>query len=65
MIANLPNKIVEEIQIFARERQIAKVVLFGSRARGTNEERSDVDIAAIGGDFGAFYWTFKNKSILC
>ena len=55
MIANLPNKIVERIRIFARERNVAKVILFGSRARGTNGERSDVDIAAVGGDFGAFY----------
>ncbi len=55
MIANLPNKIVERIRTFARERNVAKVILFGSRARGTNGERSDVDIAAVGGDFGAFY----------
>ena len=31
-----------------------KVVLFGSRARGDNRERSDIDLAIQGGDTVAF-----------
>ena len=31
------------------------------RARGTNTERSDVDIAIYGGDFDSFYWDVKEK----
>ena len=38
-----------------------KIVLFGSRARGTNTERSDVDIAVYGGDFNSFYWDVKEN----
>ena len=34
---------------------------FGSRARGDNTERSDVDIAVYGGDFDAFYWDIREK----
>ncbi len=31
-----------------------KVVLFGSRARGDSRERSDIDLAVIGGDVVRF-----------
>ena len=34
----------------------------GSRARGTNTERSDIDIAVYGGDFEHFYWGVKEKT---
>ena len=40
---------------------INKVILFGSRARGDNTERSDIDIAVYGGDFDSFYWDIKEK----
>lgn len=40
---------------------VTKIVLFGSRARGTNTERSDVDIAVYGGDFNSFYWDVKEN----
>lgn len=40
---------------------ITKIVLFGSRARGTNTERSDIDIAVYGGSFDDFYWNVKEK----
>ena len=43
------------------KRQVTKVVLFGSRARGSNTERSDVDIAVYGGDFDEFYWDIKEN----
>ena len=35
--------------------------MFGSRARGNNTERSDIDIAVYGGDFDGFYWDIKEK----
>ena len=35
---------------------VTKIVLFGSRARGMNTERSDSDIAIYGADFVSFYW---------
>lgn len=57
----LPERITREISTFARMHSVQKVVLFGSRARGNNTERSDIDIAVYGGDFDAFYWDIKEK----
>lgn len=43
------DRITDEItERFKREPCIDKVVLFGSRARGDNSERSDYDIAVYG-----------------
>ena len=47
--------------MFAKKHSIQKVILFGSRARGTNRERSDIDIAVYGGDFDSFYWDIKEN----
>ncbi len=52
---NLPDRVLREIRTFAAEHGVLKVILFGSRASGTNMERSDIDIAVAGGDFSAFY----------
>ena len=59
---NLPARIVRDISSFAQEHSVTKIVLFGSRARGTNTERSDIDIAVYGGDFDSFYWDVKEKT---
>ena len=40
---------------------LRNIVLFGSRAKGNNTERSDIDIAVYGGDFDGFYWDIKEK----
>ena len=40
---------------------LRNIVLFGSRAKGNNTERSDIDIAVYGGDFDGFYWNIKEK----
>ena len=58
---NLPDRILREIVSFAKEHSITKIILFGSRARGTNMERSDIDIAVYGGDFDGFYWDVKEN----
>ena len=59
---NLPDRVLRELTSFAREHSITKIILFGSRARGTNTERSDIDIAVYGGDFDSFYWDVKEKT---
>ena len=59
---HLPDRIVRELCSFAQKYAVTKIVLFGSRARGTNTERSDVDIAVYGGDFDGFYWEVKEKT---
>ena len=58
---NLPERVFREISFFARKHSVTKVILFGSRARGTNTERSDIDIAVYGGDFDSFYWDIKEN----
>ena len=47
--------------MFAAEHGVLKVILFGSRASGTNTERSDIDIAVEGGNFSAFDWDIQEK----
>lgn len=59
---SLPDRIVREIFSFAQKYSIKKIILFGSRARGMNTERSDIDIAVYGGDFDSFYWDVKEKT---
>ena len=58
---NLPDRILRELSTFAKKYAITKIILFGSRARGTHTERSDIDIAVYGGDFDSFYWDVKEK----
>lgn len=59
---NIPDRVIKDITSFARKHGVSRVVLFGSRARGTHTERSDIDIAVSGGDFDSFYWDIKEKT---
>ena len=58
---NLPDRVLRELSSFARKYYVMKIVLFGSRARGTNTERSEIDIAVYGGEFDQFYWEVKEN----
>ena len=58
---NLPDRVLRELSSFAQKYSVTKIILFGSRARGTNTERSDIDIAVYGGNFDSFYWDVKEK----
>ena len=58
---HLPERVIREIGIFAKAHSVEKIILFGSRARGDNTERSDIDIAVRGGDFDGFYWDIKEQ----
>ena len=58
---NLPDRVFRELSCFAQKYGVAKIVLFGSRARGTHTERSDIDLAVYGGDFDGFYWDVKEN----
>ena len=46
----LTSQLKEEIIKYAQINGIKKVILFGSRARGDNHERSDIDLAVSGGN---------------
>lgn len=59
MKCNVPDRVIKDISAFSKKYNVQKVILFGSRARGTHTERSDIDIAVIGGDFDSFYWAVK------
>lgn len=58
---NVPDRVLKDIAVFASRRDVDRVTLFGSRAKGTNTERSDIDIAVRGGDFDGFYWDIKGQ----
>ena len=55
------EEILQEIIRICKNNSVTKVILFGSRAKGTALERSDIDIAVYGGDFDSFYWDIKEK----
>ena len=58
---NIPGRVLKDIFTFSRKNSIRKVILFGSRARGTHTERSDIDLAVSGGNFDAFYWDIMER----
>ena len=51
---DLDAGIRNEIIALAKKYGIRKVILFGSRARGDNGARSDIDLAVSGGDITGF-----------
>ncbi len=51
---NLPQNAENGIIELAKKYGISKVILFGSRARGDNRERSDIDLAVSGGNITEF-----------
>ena len=62
-IQNVYRQIVE----ISKKYQVKKVVLFGSRARGTNMPKSDIDLAIYGcADFGGLsdLWSLLKLDII-
>ena len=59
---NMPDRALEDIIALAKKNGIKKVILFGSRARGTHTERSDIDLAVVGGDAMNFYYDLEEKA---
>lgn len=53
-VMNLKEEIRKGIVALAERHGVEQVILFGSRARGDNWERSDIDLAARGGDIVRF-----------
>ena len=58
---HIPERVFREICLAAEAYGIEKIILFGSRARGTHSERSDIDIAVSGGDVSGFYWAMNEN----
>lgn len=59
---NLPKNVKKEIVDLARKYDLQQVILFGSRARGDNRERSDIDLA-IRGKKSAYFVTSIDDEI--
>ena len=59
---NLPERVERDIIKIAKRNSVKKVILFGSRARGTNSERSDIDLAISGGNALDFYYDIKENA---
>lgn len=46
-IINLDKKLIQNIQRIGQEYDIEQILLFGSRARGNNKPKSDIDLAVF------------------
>lgn len=59
---NVSDKLLQQIVQFAKKCELSRVVLFGSRARGTNRERSDVDLAVTGKNVSDFQFMLEDEA---
>ncbi len=59
---NIPDRVMHDIIHFAKKNGVTKVILFGSRARGTHTERSDIDLAISGGDYLDFCYDVRQET---
>lgn len=51
---NISDRVYLGLKQLAQRHGVKKIILFGSRARGDFNERSDIDIAISGGNTAAF-----------
>lgn len=58
----IKQQVLEEICELAKLHQVEKVILFGSRARGTFQKTSDIDLAVSGGDKTMFSLDVEEKT---
>ena len=58
---DLPERVLQDIVKAAKKYDIEKVILFGSRARGDNRERSDIDLAVSGGNITEFTFGIEDE----
>ena len=50
----IKQNVLQEIIRLAKENDVKKLILFGSRTRGDYKERSDIDLAFYGGNSSQF-----------
>ncbi|MCI8993769.1 MAG: nucleotidyltransferase domain-containing protein [Eubacterium sp.] len=51
----LPSELLQKIQAVGERLELEQIILFGSRARGTNGDRSDIDLAVKVKDAVEYY----------
>jgi len=66
-MAKIPNLIIEIVNKFIKEAEkdnirISQAVIFGSYAKGTNHEYSDIDLAVVSDDFEGISF-YDNKKL--
>ncbi len=61
---DLDPMLAADIIRLAKAYDISKVILFGSRARGDNHARSDIDLAVLGGNVAAFRYAVDATTLL-
>ena len=59
---NLDSRIVDDIIRIGQKNGVKKIILFGSRARGDNSPRSDIDLAVSGGNVLDFYYDLEEDA---
>lgn len=59
---DLSKRVEDDIIRIAQKNNIEKVILFGSRSRGDNGERSDVDLAVSGGNIIDFTYDIEEMA---
>lgn len=53
-ITGISKLVLKQIEEFAKEYELQKVILFGSRARGDYHKTSDIDLAVLSGNVSEF-----------
>ena len=53
---NIPDSALRFLEGLIRDERIEKLILFGSRAFGDHEDRSDIDIAVCGAMIDRLQW---------
>ena len=56
------DEIAIMLEPFAVKHNLDKLILFGSRAQGCNDERSDIDLAVVGGNYTAFKYDVNDNA---
>ena len=58
----ISQRVFREICTLSEKHHVTKVILFGSRARGTHRKKSDLDLAIYGcHDFAEFSFAMQEK----
>lgn len=56
------KEIFAQVIEYGKKYHVQKIILFGSRARRSHREKSDIDLAVYGcGDFDNFYFDIQEK----
>ena len=59
----IKQEVIGEICSLAEKYGLKKVILFGSRARGSYQRASDIDLAVLGGNMPPLLWMWRRKHL--